>query len=86
MLNVYTEGCCKKIELETPDGLSVIGDKLYVTSHGGFVACIGLPEMGAEVEPPKTNLLPWFAAFGLLLIFIGILSLYATRAGRVRRR
>jgi len=86
MLDAYTGNLLQKIKLSVPDGLSVVGDKLYVTSHGRFVACIGLPETGAEVESPKTNLLPWLAILGLLLIgVVGLLS-FVIKIRLLRRR
>ncbi len=90
MLNARTGDLLKRVNVyDVVDGLSVVGDKLYVATHGGVIMCIGLPKTGAEVEPseiePSRTLL-WFTALGLLLIFIGILSLYLTKVEHVWRR
>jgi outer membrane protein assembly factor BamB len=92
MLNASTGELLQKMDTGGgPDGLSVVGDKIYVTFHGGFVACLGMPDTGAWIEPPQTSPVLWLAIFGVAgAVVIGFLFLmFRTRlltARGIRRR
>jgi len=86
-LNPYTGDILESISLDYPvDGLSVVGDKLYAGTHGGYIVSIGMPDTGAIIEPPQTSPDPWVAVFWVALAVLIVGISFAFRFRLPRRR
>jgi outer membrane protein assembly factor BamB len=76
MLDAFTGNTLQKVGHDIIDGISAVGDRLYITSHDRFVAALGAPDNEATTEPPQTSPVLWLAIFGVAgAVVIGFLFL-----------